>query len=98
IDVEQRADAEEVRRGLQDPALAPPAPLQVLEEAAVSLVARPQVLRLEPRLVAREVVAGLELEAQERVARDDEAFFRQPRAQLVDTPEARIQAVEPAQL
>src|SRR5262245_34795711 len=43
-------------------------------------------------------MAGLELEAQERVARDDQAFLRQPRAELVDATESRIEPVEPAQL
>src|SRR5262245_65835761 len=79
IDVEEGAEAEEVRRGLQHPALASPAELKMLEEPAMRLVRWDERLLLEPRLIRGHVVAGLELEAQERVARDDEALFGQDR-------------------
>src|SRR5262245_10387630 len=98
IDVEESAEAEEMRRGLQHPALASPAELEVLEKPAMRLVCGDERLRLQPRLIRGHVVAGLELEAQERVARDDEALLGQERTQLVDAPEARVQAMEPAQL
>ena len=70
------------------------APLKVLQEPAMLLVALPQILSLEPRLVVRHVVAGLELEAQERVAGDDETLLRQAGGQRMDAAEVRIETVK----
>src|SRR5262249_19631922 len=69
-----------------------------VQERAMLLVAGTKILSFEPGLVARDVVAGLELEAEEGVAGEDETLLRQASGQRMDPAEVRIEAVEPAEL
>src|SRR5262249_28470232 len=98
VDGVQRTQAREVWRGLQEPTLARVSPLQVLEEAPVIAVRRLEVLLLEPRLVGGDEPVRRELEAQERMAEDDDALLGEPCADGMDLPELRGEAEEPADL
>src|SRR2546427_2636319 len=85
-----------MRGSLQEPALARMGPLQVLEKSPVITVRRLEVLLLEPGLVGGDEPVRRELEAQERVAQDDDALLREPGAHRMDLPELRSEAEEPA--
>src|SRR5215470_1701472 len=87
-----------MRRRLQHPALGSATPLQVLQEAAMELVGGAQILSLQPRLIRGHVVHRGELEAEEGVAEDDNAFLRHSPRDRMNLAELRLQPTEPANL
>lgn len=85
--------------GLQDPALALAAPLQVLELTPVKLVhGGPVAVVVDPILEGRHAERVVEDGRRHRVHREDDALLGEACAHRVHGPEARNQPVDPAEL